>query len=104
MAISWLGDIFSFYENRDIHNILKSELNFKGITITDDLNMKALNNIENKYLKAVIAGNNILIVSNYKEAYNEIINAIRNKELSEEYIDYLITQNIAWKHYKNLIQ
>lgn len=86
----------------NIHNILKKELQFKGVIMTDDLNMNALNNVENKYIKSVLAGNNIIIVSNYTEAFNEIYNGIKNKDISEEYIEYLITQTIAWKYYKNL--
>lgn len=86
----------------NIHNILKHELHFTGITMTDDLDMKALNNIDKKYIKSLLAGNNIIIVSNYTEAFNEIYNGIINDEISEEYIEYLITKTIAWKYYKNL--
>jgi len=86
----------------NIHNILKQELQFKGIIMTDDLNMKALNNIDKKYIKSLLAGNNIIIVSNYTEAYYEIYNGIMNNEISEDYIEYLITKTIAWKYYKNL--
>ena len=85
----------------NVHNILK-ELNFNNITITDDLSMNGLNNIENKYLKAVLAGNNILIVTDYKSAYNEILNAYKNKQISDTLIDYLVSKNIAWKYYKEL--
>ena len=85
----------------NVHNILK-ELNFNNITITDDLSMNGLNNIENKYLKAVLAGNNILIVTDYKNAYNEILNAYKNKQISDTLIDYLVSKNIAWKYYKEL--
>lgn len=86
----------------NIHNILKKELQFKGIIMTDDLDMKALNNVDNKYIKSILAGNNIIIVSNYNEAFNEIYNGIINNEISEEYIEYLITKTISWKYYKNL--
>lgn len=70
--------------------------------MTDDLDMKALNNVNNKYIKSILAGNNIIIVSNYNEAFNEIYNGIINNEISEEYIKYLITKTISWKYYKNL--
>lgn len=86
----------------NIHNILKKELQFNGIIMTDDLNMNALNNINKKYIKALLAGNNIIIVSNYEEAFEEINSGIKNNQISEKYIEYLITQNIAWKYYKKL--
>lgn len=88
----------------NVHNILKNELNYENITITDDISMNGLNNIENKYTKSLLAGNNILIVTDYQEAYTEILNSLKNKEISEELINYLVTQNIAWKYYKQIIK
>lgn len=88
----------------NVHNILKKELNYSNIILTDDISMKALNNIENKYKKAVLAGNNILIVTDYKEAYNEILTAYKNNEISETLINHLVKQNISWKYYKNLME
>lgn len=88
----------------NIHNVLKQELQFKGIIMTDDLSMSALNNINKKYVKSLLAGNNIIITSNHIEAFNEIYSAVKNDELSEEYIEYLITKTIAWKYYKNLFK
>ena len=88
----------------NVHNILKNELNYENITITDDISMNGLNNIENKYTKALLAGNNILIVTDYKKAYTEIQNSLENKQISEELINYLVTQNIAWKYYKQIIK
>ena len=53
-------------------------------------------------VEAVLAGNNILIVTDYKNAYNEILNAYKNKQISDTLIDYLVSKNIAWKYYKEL--
>lgn len=88
----------------NVHNILKNELNYENITITDDISMNGLNNIENKYTKALLSGNNILIVTDYEKAYTEIQNSLENKQISEELINYLVTQNIAWKYYKQIIK
>lgn len=88
----------------NVHNILKKELNYNNIIITDDISMKALDNIENKYKKALLAGNNILIVTDYDKAFNEILTSYKNKEISETLINYLVKQNISWKYYKNLME
>lgn len=88
----------------NVHNILKKELNYNNIILTDDISMKALNNIENKYKKAVLAGNNILIVTDYKSAFNEILTSYKNNEISETLINQLVKQNISWKYYKNLME
>lgn len=85
----------------NVHNILKN-LNFNNIMITDDISMNGLKDVEDKYLKAVLAGNNLLIVTDFKEAYNEILNAYRDKKISDSMINYLVLKNISWKYYKKL--
>lgn len=85
-----------------IHNLLRNELKFTGIIITDDLSMNATNNITDIYSKAILAGNDILITSNYQDAINDIKNAIQNKTISEDMINKQATRIIAWKYYKGL--
>lgn len=87
----------------NVHNLLKSTLGFTGVIITDDLDMGATKDIEKKYQKAIIAGNELLIVTNYEEAFNEIKNGVSNKEISENVIDQATLKVLAWKYYKNLI-
>ena len=85
------------------HNLLRNELNFTGIIITDDLSMSALNNIDNKAVKTLLAGNNLLITSNYQTDINNILQAINNKTISENLIDKLAFKILAWKYYKGLL-
>ena len=90
--------------SRNIHNILRNELNFKGIIITDDLSMSAIKGYDTKtpYIDSILAGNNILIVSDYVTAYSEIYNAIIEDKISEDFIDRLILKNIQFKINLNL--
>lgn len=86
-----------------VHNYLSEQLGFSGITITDDLAMSSLSGITNKYEKAVLAGSDILIVTDFEEAFNEIKNAVRDGRISEEKIDELVKRVIAWKYSKGLM-
>ena len=86
-----------------IHNLLRKNLNFKGIVITDDISMKAVSENNDSTLKALIAGNNLIITSNYQESYSEISKALQDNIIPEEYLDYLLLRNLAWKYSKNLI-
>jgi len=54
-------------------------------------------NTKNPYLDAVNSGNNILIVSDYKTDYNEILNGIKDNIISEELINSLISKTIEYK-------
>lgn len=86
-----------------IHNLLRNQLNFTGIAITDDLSMGAVSNVDNVAVKAILAGNDLLITTNYKQDISDIKNAIQNGTLSESTIEKLATKIIAWKYYKGLI-
>ena len=83
------------------HNIIRNEFDFNGIIITDSLDMKAVNNY-NQYVEAVLSGNNILIVTDYEKAYNDIYISVKNEILSEELINKLVYKNLELKNKKEL--
>lgn len=90
--------------SRNIHNLLRNDLNFNGLIVTDDLSMSAIKGYkaDTPYIDAVLAGNNLLIVSDYSSAYNELYNGIIENKISEELIDRLILKNIQLKIDMNL--
>lgn len=83
---------------------LKTELGYKGLVITDDLEMGA---IANDYgpaesaVKAVLAGNDILMFSStYKsqiEAYEAVLAAAREGKISEDSIDESVLKILKLK-------
>jgi len=86
-----------------VHNILRNRLNFTGIIMTDDLNMGATSSIDQKYVEALLAGNDLLIVTDYETAMSQIKKALQDGDISEEMIDKLAFRNLAWKYYKGLL-
>lgn len=86
-----------------IHNLLRNKLNFTGIIISDDLSMKAVSSIENPSVKALLAGNDIIITNDYKKSFNDIKRAIENNTISENLIDSIVHRIISWKYYKGLM-
>lgn len=86
-----------------IHKILREDLKFSGVIITDDLSMGAVLNDSNANVKAIQAGNDLLIVTDYKQAITDIKNGIENGNISEEDINNMALKVIAWKYYKNLL-
>lgn len=74
-----------------VTNILRGELGYDGIVITDALNMGA---ITSKYdsstaaVKTIEAGcDMILMPQNFEEAYNGLLEAVKNGTITEERID-----------------
>jgi len=86
-----------------VHNLLRNDLGFTGIIISDDLEMGAVSNIQNKVVKSLLAGNDLLIVTDYEEAINQVKNGINDGTISEELINKLAGRIIAWKYYKGLM-
>lgn len=86
------------------HNYLRNTLDFRGMVITDALNMGATADIEDIGLKAILAGNNIIITKNYVKNIEEIINYVKAGNLSEEYLKALAVKVIAWKISMDLIK
>ncbi len=86
-----------------VHSLLKNDLGFTGIIITDSLDMEAVANIPNHITKAILAGNDLLIVSDYQKAFEEIKNALENNTLSLDLLKEHATLVLAWKYYKGLI-
>lgn len=45
-----------------VTDLLKSELGFKGLVITDGMNMKAVNDLQSPSLKAIMAGCDLILM------------------------------------------
>ena len=89
------------------HDILRNDLGFTGVIMTDDLSMGAINNYNtdiNPAIKAIQAGNDLLIVSNYAEAYDSILKAAKNNEISENIIDRAVLRVLSLKYSLELIK
>lgn len=86
----------------DIHNLLRGDLGFTGIVITDDLAMGAVSSIDNVAVKALLAGNDLLITTDYQGSFDSIKKAVEEGQLSEEHINKLAFRVLAWKYYKLL--
>lgn len=91
--------------SRNVHNLARKDLNFTGIIMTDDLDMGAIKKYysNNAVTEAILAGNDMIILSDYKQAINEIKNSINNKVLTESIINRATVKILAWKYYKNMI-
>ena len=89
--------------SNSVHNLLRNELSFTGVIITDDLDMGAVSNIDDKAVKAILAGNNLIITTDYEKDIRDVKVAIDDGRLSEELIDRLAFKILSWKYYKGLM-
>lgn len=83
--------------SRPVHDVLRDELGFSGIIITDDMAMAAALNHKTPYKRAVLAGNDMIIVTDFESAYNEILGAVINGEIPESVINTAVDRIITNK-------
>lgn len=90
--------------SKKTHELLRNDLDFSGVIITDDMDMLATKGtgINNVYLEAIKALNDMIIVTDYEAAFNEIKDGIDNKDLDPEIVDKAVLRILAWKYYKIL--
>ena len=91
--------------SKKVHNILRNDLNYTGIIITDDLYMDAIKEYQDKpSIKALLAGNDMIIITNYVQGVNEIKEALNNNEIDINLLDKAVLRVLAWKYYKGLLE
>lgn len=91
--------------SKEVHNILRNDLNYTGIIISDDLYMDAIKEYQDKpSIKALLAGNDMIIITNYVQGVNEIKEAINNNEIDINMLDKAVLRVLAWKYYKGLLE
>lgn len=90
-----------------VSGILREELGFEGLIITDAMNMGA---IADSYgsgdaaIAALTAGCDIVLMpENVPEAFDAVIEALQNGQLSEEWLDETVRRILAFKHDHNIL-
>ena len=86
--------------SENVHKILREDLNFSGIAMTDDLAMDAVKSyVENgeAAVQAVLAGNDMIISSDFVPQKQEILKAIQEKKINEDIINKAVRRIISMK-------
>ena len=82
------------------HDILRNELKYSGLILTDDLSMQAIKKYTGNLspsILAINAGNDVLLTSDFYEHLEAAIEAVNNKTISIETINTACKRIIAWK-------
>ncbi len=93
--------------SKNVHSLLRNELGFSGIIITDDLAMDAVKEyVENgeAATQAVLAGNDLIISSDFVNQRNEVLQAVKNGVISEDIINTAVRRVLAWKLQYGIIE
>ena len=83
-----------------IHEVLRDKLEFDGVAITDDMGMDAIKEYAGDgsvYVKAILADNDMICVTDYETAYNDLKAAYESGELSDDIIDSHVRRILMMK-------
>ncbi len=94
------------FSSKFINDILKKEIGYRNIVITSNLNAEIFKSDNDKYKKAIIAGHDMLFLTDptqIQAAYEQLKSAIENKELSEEKLNQAVERVIRIKYKRELV-
>ena len=86
-----------------VHALLRNELKFTGVVITDDISMGAMTNVSNIGGKALAAGNDLIITSDVANTFEQIKTSVTNGTVKEDVLNRAVFRVLAWKYYKGLM-
>ncbi|GAA2915756.1 glycoside hydrolase family 3 protein [Enterococcus pseudoavium] len=92
--------------SKPVHDVIRNELGFDGVVMTDDMDMAGLANFtsqEEAGLQALQAGNDLILSSSYSSQIPYILDAIQKGEYSEKQLDQSVERLLRWKAELGLI-
>lgn len=105
--VSCMDDEYPASLSEEVHNILRNQLGFDGVIMTDDLSMGAITDYtgtENAAVLAIKSGNDLLCCSDVEEQYPAVLLSVQNGEIPVEQIDNSVKRILKWKQKLGLIE
>ena len=91
----------------NVHRILREELGFDGVVMTDDLAMAAVSAYAGDGAVAVMAleaGNDLVLTTDYRVQIPRVIQAVENGDLDASVIDTACLRVLRWKQALGLLE
>lgn len=89
-----------------VHDLLRKDMGFDGVIMTDDMDMAGLADFmsqEEAGLKALQAGNDLILSSTYASQIPYVLQAIEDGEYSEKDLNASVTRVLNWKEELGLL-
>lgn len=84
----------------EVHRILREDLDFDGVVMTDDLAMDAVSAYAadgNVAVMSIQAGNDLVVTTDYRTQIPRVIQAVKDGALEEEAVDAACLRVLRWK-------
>lgn len=89
-----------------ITDLLRKELHFKGVIMTDDFDMAGIADFvsqDEAAFQVIVAGNDLILGSSYQTQIPYLLKKISSGELTEERIDESVRRILTWKYVLGLL-
>ena len=99
-VVEALDDEYPASLSKKVHDYIRKQMSFDGVIMPDALDMDTVSssfNGENVAVLAIMAGNDILCTSEYKEQYEAVLQAVKDNKISIEQIDESVLRILKWK-------
>ena len=99
-VVEALDDEYPASLSKKVHDYIRNQMSFDGVIMPDALDMDTVSssfNGENVAVLAIMAGNDILCTSEYKEQYEAVLQAVKDNKISIEQIDESVLRILRWK-------
>ena len=90
-----------------ITDLLRKELHFKGVIMTDDFDMAGIADFvsqEEAAFQVIVAGNDLILGSSYQTQIPYLVKKISSGELTEGRIDESVRRILTWKYDLGLLE
>ena len=87
--------------SKKVHKIIRNDLKFDGVIMTDDLSMSAIRDYtgdDTAAVFAVKAGNDMLCCSDVSTQYSAVLKAVKNGEITKKQINNSVRRILNWKY------
>ena len=105
--VSCMDDEYPASLSEEVHNLLRNQLGFDGVIMTDDLSMGAIidyTGTGNAAVLAIKSGNDLLCCSDVEEQYPAVLLSVQNGEIPVEQIDNSVKRILKWKQKLGLVK
>jgi beta-N-acetylhexosaminidase len=92
--------------SKPVHELLRNELHFEGVIMTDDLDMAGLSEFipqNEAALQALQAGNDLVISSTYQEQIPFVVQAVEDGRYLEADLNASVKRVLLWKEALHLL-